>query len=516
MPTLEVTPNAGILRRFPEHKMTGDKKQYVQQLWNLINLDQKTYKVSGASRYDTTVRPGQCTWLKRIYYSDGPDPKRYLFAVIGNKIYKGNDSTATLSQVKISESTDFSLEQNFFPIDSVLKVAGNVSTFLVDGKYFYKFNGNEGGDWERLSDKTDVDGNTIEPVYITEYLDRMWVLVKNRNVILGSRNLNPEVFNHATDSVLIELPPGNGGFPKALAVHPNGYLYIIHEDYLVPLSGSSPATFGVAPGDIVKGYGTRAPRSVVIFPDTIGFLNSKDNEYYKMSNLVSPLSYPIKLRELINPVKADQTHAAIDSNLNALRIAYWRSGEITLGDEEIYSLDEEKWCGQTRGRNISCYAQWNGNGDDGRLTTGRSDTGRVMVNDASIDFDSTAIRIWWISASYVADDAISDIQFEDLFIDGKPTGNYTVPIRYYIDSRMTTYGEASMNLQGEQFGSFPMSIAEQRTFVNRIPFLINRRKGRMIRFEIDAQDSERPFEMYGLYARYNKEQAKYTKFLVGG
>src|SRR3990167_5054007 len=462
MKTLEVIPNSGLFRRFPEHKIAGEKKQYVQQLWNLINLDGKTYKVGGASRYDTTVRPGSCTWLKRIYYADGQYAKKYLFAVIGNKIYKGNDATATLTQVNINDSADLSLENNFYPIDAVLKVAGNVSTFMVDGKYFYKFNGNEGGAWERLADKTDVDGNTIEPVFIAEYLDRMWVLAKNRNVLIGSRNLNPEIFNHATDSILIELPPGNGGFPKALAVHPNGYLYIIHEDYFIPLSGSSPATFGVSPGDIVNGYGTRAPRSVVVFPDTIGFLNSKNNEYYKMNSLATPLSYNIKLGSLMNPVKAADTVATIDSNLNVLRIAYWRSGETTLGDEELYSLDEEKWCGQTRGRNISCYAQWNGAGDDGRLTTGRSDTGRVMVNDASIDFDSAAIRIWWISASYAAGDEITDVQFETLFIDGKPTGNYTVPIRYYIDSRMTTNGEASMNLQGEQFGSFPMALAEQR------------------------------------------------------
>lgn len=515
MKTLKVTPNAGINRRFPEHKLVGDKKQYVQKLHNFINLDGKTYLVGGASRYDTSAKPGPVTWAKRIYYEDGGDQKKVLFVIIGGKMYMGDDSTETLTQVTINGSYDITFETGY-QIDATLKVSGTVSTFIVDGKYFYKFNGNAAGAWERLEVKTDIDGLTVEPTYIVEYLDCLWVLCKNRNVLLASENLNPESLNHPTRSALIDLPPGNGGFPKALAVHPNGYLYVIHENYFGPLSGSSPATFGVQPGDITHGFGTRAPRSVTILKDTVGFLNSKDNEYRLMSELSDPpLSYDIKLGELINPVKAHETVCHVDSNMNALRIAYYPSGGTTLGDEEIYSLDEEKWCGQTRGRKISCYCQWNGSGDDGRLLTGRSDIGAVMVNDESFNFDDTAIPFWYETASYVADDEITDVQFAEIYIDGKPTGDHALPMTYYLDSRITTNGVAYPNMQGEGIGNLPITIADQKSFVNRELFLIDKCKGRMIRFEMKGDASNREIEFYGIYATYNEENSKQTKYLVG-
>ena len=515
MKTLEIIPHAGLNRRFPEHKLVGDKKQYTQKLWNMINLDGKFYKHPGASRYDQTDKGSPVMWAKRIYYQDGSDSRKSLFAIIGNKFYKGNDSTGTLSQTTISTSMNLSIESNFYPIDATMKIAGTVVTYLVDGKYFYKYAGNNAGDWERLPIKTDVDGNTIEPIFVCEYLDRLWVLTKNANRLIGSANLNGELLNSATDSVLIELPPGNGGFPKALAVHPNGYLYIIHEDYFVPLSGSSPATFGVKPGNITKGHGTRAPRSVTVFDETIGFLESKNNEYYKMDSLANPLSYDIKLGELIDPVKASDTVCTIDTTLNALRIAYFPSGGTVLGDEEIYSLDEKKWCGETRGRNISCYCQWNGAGDDGRLLTGRSDIGVMMVNDKSLNFDSVAMRLWWVSASYVAADNINDVQFEDFMLDGRPDGNYTIPIRYYIDQRLTTYGESSMNMQGEVTTLFLIDIAQQKDFLNRDLFLIDANKGRMIRFEIDVADLDRDLEFYGMYARFNSDAPRTMKAIAG-
>lgn len=515
MKTLEILPHAGLNRRFPEHKLVGEKKQYTQKLWNMLNLDGRFYKHPGASRYDQTDRGGNVVWAKRIYYQDGADSRKALFAIMNSKFYKGDDSTGTLSQTTISNSLNLSIEGGFYPIDATLKIAGTVVTYLVDGKYFYKYSGNNAGDWERLPIKTDVDGNTIEPTFICEYLDRLWILTKNANRLIGTANLNPELTNDASDSVIIELPPGNGGFPKALVVHPNGYLYIIHEDYFVPLSGSSPATFGVKPGNITKGHGTRAPRSVTVLNNTVGFLESKNNEYHTMDDLDNPLSYDIKLGELIDPVQSAQTVATIDTTLNALRIAYYPSGGTLLGDEEIFSLSEKKWCGETRGRNISCYCQWNGSGDDGRLLTGRSDKGLMMVNDRSFDFDSTPIRVWWVSASYVAADNINDVQFEDFMIDARPDGNYTLPIRYYIDQRLTTYGESSMNMQGEITTLFLIDIAQQKDFLNRDLFLIDANKGRMVRFEIDWEQTNKDLEFYGMYVRYNSDAPRTMKLISG-
>ncbi len=515
MPLFKVNPHGGLNRRFPEHKLTGKEIHKCQELRNLLSLDGRIYLVPGASRYNSTALTNDIKWAKKIYYTIGGDNKKDQFVISGGKIYKGNEQSQALNQVTINNSLDISLDSNFYPIDTTIKVAEQVSTFLVDGTYFYKFNGNDSGNWERLPIKLDTDGDTIQPIFIIEYLDRLWVLVKQKNILIYSKNLNPENFSDSTDAGILELPPGIGGFPTGL-VKSRGYLNVVHEDYIVPVTGSSPSTFGIRPGDVTYGYGTRAPRSIFnLGPDEFGFLNSKDNEIHLSGSLPSQLSYDIKFRELINPVKADQTIIHYDTVLNAIRVGYVLTGETLLNAEEIYSINEKKWCGQTRDRNISCYCQWNGRGDDGRLLTGRSDTGLLMIQDASLNFDSNAIHYKFVSASYMSDDEISDLEFEEFFIDAKPYGNFGIPLSYYVDSRITTSGTEQVNMQGEIINLGLIEISDQNVFLNRALPFIDYSKGRMIRFQIEETISNRKFEFYGIYAKYQKQESKSDKFIYG-
>lgn len=521
MELLEVTPFSGINRVFPEHRITSQKKdgkQYLLELRNMLALDGRFTIVPGATKYNSSVKSGTCSWLKRIYYQDSGDDFRFSFTIIGNKMYKGDDSTGTLNQVTISGSLDITFMPNFYPIDTTLKSAEQVLTYLVDGTYFYKFVPNAAGNWERLAILHDIDGNEIEPIFNAEWLDRQWVLVAGRNVLLGSANLQPEVFNDATDSVLIELPPGNGGYPRALIKY-RGTLYVFHDDYFVPVTGSSASTFGVRPGDIAEGVGTSAPRSVILVGNQIGFLNSKDNEYYLTSGTFdstddTPLSYPIRLGSLMHPTHSVDTVCIHDSDLNVIRIAYYPSGGTALGDEEIYSLTEKKWCGQTRERYISCYSQWDGLNDDGRLTTGRSDTGCFMVNDESINFDGSAIHYKWVSGSYCPKDPF-DCQFETFFLDAKPQGNTTVNVAYYIDTQSAYYGNENVNQQGEIINLGLIEIADQQVFLNRFTPFVDRSKGRMIKFQIEGQQLNTLLEFYGIFAFYNVSDEKFSKYISG-
>lgn len=518
---LEVSPLSGINRRFPEHLVTSQKKdgkQYLLELRNMLALDKKFYIVPGATKYNSLVKDGTCNWLKRIYYQDSGDDFRYSFAAIGQKMYKGDDSTGTLNQVPISSSLDTQFENDFYLIDSTQKVGGQTCPFIVDGKYFYKFVPNATGNWERLAILQDLDGNDIEPIFTDDWLDRHWVLVKGRNVLLGSANLNPESFNDATDSILIELPVGNGGYPRALIKY-RGVLYVFHDDYFVPVSGSSPSTFGIRPGDLVEDFGSSAPRSVIKLGNRIGFLNSKDNEYYLTSGTSDstdeiPLSYPIKLGDLIHPVNCVDTVCHYDSDLNALRIAYYPSGGNSLGDEEIYSFNETKWCGQTRGRNISCYSQWDGLNDDGRLTTGRSDSGCFMVNDESINFDGAAIHYKWVTGSYAPKDPV-DVQFEEFFIDAKPQSKTTFNVAYYIDARITTYASEDVNQQGEIINLGLIELADQTVFLNRFTPFVDKSKGRMIRFQIEGNTLNTLLEFYGIFCFYSVADPRFSKYVSG-
>lgn len=513
MPMLKVSPNAGLNRRFPEHKLVGKEKQYVQELRNLLNLDGRTKLFGGASRANTVALTGDIKWSKRIYYTSGGDLKKDEFEISDGKIYKLNEQDKTLNQVPISNDLATFMNTTFYPIDANIRIAEQVTTFLVDGTFFYKYNGNDTGNWEKLPAKTDTDGNTMFPIYICEYLDRLWVLVKQKNILIFSKNLNPENYSDSTDAGIIDLSPGNGGFPTALLVH-RGFLHVVHEDYIVPVTGSSATTFGVRPGDYLHGRGSRAPRSVIKLDEDFGFQNSTDNEYYLFSDLTTPLSYDIKFNELINPVMAHKTVAHLDTLLNAIRISYVLSGEVVLNAEEIYSRNEKKWCGQTRGRNISTYSQWSGRGDDGRLMTGRSDTGLLMWEDESENFDDQPIHYKWVSASYMAkDDAV--VNFDTFEIDLMSQGNFGLPLQYFLDTRITTSGLESINDQGEVANLGLIEIGDQKIFLNRCNPFIDRRKGRMIRFQIEETVPNRLFEFYGLNVLFTEEQRIFSKYILG-
>ncbi len=521
MEVLEVAPFAGINRRFPEHKITSQKKdgkQYLIELQNMLSLDGKFTIVPGATKFNSQTVDGTCSWLKRIYYQDSGNDFRFSYAVIGNKMYKADESTGVLNQVPINSNFVLSLNPGFYPIDTTLKVGGQVCTFLVDGQFFYKFIPNAAGNWEKLPTPNDIDGNPIKPIFTAEWLDRQWVLVAGQNILLGSANLNPESFDDATDSVLLELPPGNGGYPRALIKY-RGTLYVFHDDYFVPVSGSSASTFGIRPGDIAEGIGTSAPRSVIILGNQIGFLNSKDNEYYLTSGTFDstddiPLSYPIKLGELMHPTNSVDTVCIHDSELNALRIAYYPSGGNNLGNEEIYSFAEKKWCGQTRGRNISAYSQWDGLNDDGRLTTGRSDIGAFMVNDESINFDGTAIHYKWVTGSYAPKEPFS-CQFNEMFLDAKPQGNTTVNVQYEIDTQTVRYGNENVNQQGVIINLGLIEIADQSIFLNRFQPFVDRSKGRMLKFQIEGNQLNTLLEFYALYVFYEKSDEYFSKYIPG-
>lgn len=513
-----VAPFAGINRRFPEHKISNEKKQMLRELNNMLSLDGRFKIVGGASRLDANDKGGFCSWAKRMYYNDGADFKRYLFAIINNKFYKLNESTQTLNQVEISGSKVPTINPGVYPISTTVKSNDALCQYLVDGINFYKFLPNEAGRWEIVNTLSDVDGIDINPIFNCEWLDRQWVLVSGRNVILGSANLQPENFSDATDSILLELPPGNGGYPRGLIKY-RGTLYVFHDDYFARITGTSASTFGIRPEDVIELYGCSAGRSLCLFNNKIVFLNSKDNEIYTTAGTFDstdqiPLSYDIIFSQLINPNHAQDTVIHFDNSLKCLRVAYYPTGGTNFGDEEIYSVAEQKWCGQTRGRNISCYAQWNGLGDDLRLTTGRADKGLVMWNDATINFDGNPIHFRWVGASNMPCDPF-EFQMEEVIIDMKPVGDTSIDIRYYIDSRLTTVGDEEVNQEGEGITLGLINIGEQNIFTNRFTPLVDRSQGRMIRFQIEGQVLNQLFEFYALYVFYNKQQTKFSK-LVGG
>ena len=526
MPILNISPHSGLLKKLPEHKIAGKKEQYLLEAMNYIDLNGRLMTMPGNERYDSTAKLGLPSWGRRMYYRVGMDDYRHSFVVIGGKMYKSQDSNRTFNQVKIDGNFDTQLDTDSVPMDAAIEISGNIVTYLVDGTYFYKFIPNTEGVWERLPIKTDIDGNTIEPIDICFYQDRFFVLVKKRNIVLFCKNLEPENWNDSTDAGLIQLPAGNGGYPTKLFVH-RGFLHVIHDDYFTPISGNSALTYGVNPGDVVYGFGSRAPLSVISLKKYFGFLNSDDNEYYLSggtldSTTQSPLSDPIGLRNLINPTKAHLTAATFDPNINCIRIGYTPYGEAVNNSEAIYSFEEKKWAGETYGKKIARYFVQDGPGDNSEVMTLRSDTGLVMFEGRGLNLDATTTpnsgspqRYRFVTGDY-AEDYIHDLQFTEFFIDAKPYGTLTkLPLAYYLDARITARGLEQVTLQGEVINLGLIEIGEQNVYFDRIMPLIDRSKGRMIRFESDETVSNASREIYSISCAYNKQNTRVTKWTVG-
>lgn len=519
MPKLVIAPHAGLMKRLPEHRLVGDKKQYLFQAMNYIDINGSLTTMLGNERYDAVAKSGLPAWAKRLYYHIGSDDYRTQFAIIGGKMYKGTDINRTLNQVAINGSFDITIDTTLPPMDTSIEVSGNVSTFLVDGTYFYKFNPNIDGYWEQLPIKEDVDGNDIEPIDIISYQDRTFVLVKKRNVILFSKNLDPENYSDSTDAGLIQLPSGNGGFPQRLIIH-RGFLHVIHEDYFSPVTGSSALTYGVNPGDIVYGFGTRAPLSVVGMQQFFVFQNSQDNEIYQTAGTLDstskqPLSYNVQLGTLINPIKANLTACVLDPNTDCLRVSYVPTGEAVPNAELLYSINEEKWAGETYGKKISRYCLWDGNGDQNELMTLRADVGCIMFEGRTLNIDGGPQRYWFITGDY-SDNYYNDCQFTEFFVDAHTFGTLTkLPLGYYLDARITTRGLEQVTLQGEVINLGLIEISEQTIMLERVVPLIDRSKGRMIRFACDETVSNTQRQIYSFMATYNKQNLRNSKYTVG-
>lgn len=519
MPKLQIAPHSGLMKRLPEHKIVGEKKQYMLEAINYIDLDGRLRTMLGNTRYNSTEVSGIPQWGKRFYYLIGTDLFRNTFAVIGGVLYKGDDSSSQFNRVAINNAFDIQLDTTSIPMDAAIEISGNIVRYLVDGTYFYKFVPNLAGEWERLNPLVDVDGITIEPIDIVAYQDRLFILVKNRNVILFSKNLAPENFSDSTDAGLIQLPAGNGGYPQKLIVF-NGFLNVMHEDYFAPVTGSSAATYAVRPGDIVYGFGTRAPLSVTEATDYWCFLNSEDNELYFTAGTIGStskiaISHPVNLGALINPVKAHLTACIHDPNLDCIRVSYVQQADSVPNSEIIYSLNEEKWAGETYGKNIGRYFIWDGRGDSNQLMTLRNDIGLFMFEGVGNNIDSGPQHYRFVTGDY-ADNYINDCQFTEFFVDALPTGSANnMPLSYLLDARITNGATEQVTLQGEVVTLGMISLGEQNVMFERIMPLINNSKGRMIRFLVDETVSDTYREIYSFVASYNKQNTRVTKWTVG-
>ncbi len=519
MPKLVIAPHAGLMKRLPEHKIVGEKKQYMLEAINYIDIDGRLKTMNGNTRYNSTAVSGLPQWAKRIYYLIGTDRWRSQFAVIGGIMYKGDDGSSTFNRVPINNGFDIQLDSDAVPMSDAIEISGNVVTYLVDGTSFFKFVPNLAGEWEKINTLVDVDGNDIEPIDVVAYQDRLFILVKNRSVILFSKNLAPENFSDSTDAGLIQLPAGNGGFPQKLIVF-NGFINVMHEDYFAPVTGSSAATYAVRPGDIVYGFGTRAPLSVTEIQDYWVFQNSQDNEIYQTAGTLgstskTPLSYPVKLGSLINPVKAHLTACVHDPNIDCLRVSYVQTADVTCNAELLYSLDEEKWAGETYGKNIKRYCLWDGAGDSNQILTLRGDTGLLMFEGIGNNVDSGPQHYRFVTGDY-ADNYYNDQQFTEFLVDALPTGSQNnFPLSYLLDARLTNGATEQIAMQGEVVSLGQISLGEQNVFLDRIVPLIDKSKGRMIRFLSDETVMDTYRELYAFVAIYNKQSVRVSKWTVG-
>jgi hypothetical protein len=106
--------------------------------------------------------------------------------------------------------------------------------FLVDGKYLWKHNGNNSNVWEKVKFE-DNEGKAQNPIDVIEHKDRLIII--NEKSLFISKNLDPEVFDDATDS--IEIVVGSGKAKNLALGKIEDNLFILTTEGIYRLAGDT-------------------------------------------------------------------------------------------------------------------------------------------------------------------------------------------------------------------------------------------------------------------------------------
>ena len=166
---------------------------------NLLSRDKKLSSVPGVESYVSGFNATP-TWGHRYHTTETGifEPKSFVYSQDGvMSVIDDNARTRT--------NVTQGLNTNAYPRSWDFKLDTITYTYLVDGLNLWKTNGNNQNQWEKV-DFVDALGQPVKPIDVVEHLDRL--IVVSEDFVFVSKNLEPDNFSDATDSIQIIVGTG--------------------------------------------------------------------------------------------------------------------------------------------------------------------------------------------------------------------------------------------------------------------------------------------------------------------
>ena len=465
--------NGKIDRRSPQDE--GDPvNPVVRENW--LSRDGKLSKPPGHEAVITGLADLP-RWMARYHTieSGNLSPKTFTYTEDG-KIYVSNDQAGTATVVKEN------LNQNAYPRHWLFKTTNQTKLFLVDGLNLYGHDGNNNNTFLQVS-LSDADGNPVKPIDVIEHKDRLLVLSKTSLYV--SKNLDPENFTDADDSIEIIVGSGKGtnlAFGKIedrLYVFNTEGIFILEGDVISALA----ATFEVR---LVEDRRIIAGRTAFKVEKAIIFLADDFELWSWDGSQTQMLSFELKLKDFINPYRDMLDKAVATYHDNYYKMSFVETGEAEPNIEIWWDAFEDK-IEVVRGRHVSCYMKTDPTVEQEYVQFGQSNANTIMQDNRGSDFNGAAIRTRLRSRDIVVKKG-HNVRFLAFYPQFMPTGNRNIEIRYLLDGRSSNPSGANaiftQNLRGEVITLGSIGIPNQSQAMGRIRPKINYARGESIAFEI--------------------------------
>lgn len=462
-----------IDRRSPQDE--GNPEDPVLR-WNWLARDGVLRKPKGHESVITDLSDIP-RWIGRYttIESGAIAPKTFVYTQDG-VIRILDDEAGTSSEVKTL------LNQNAYPKHTLFKTGDQNKLFFVDGEFLYSHDGNNDNLFLKVT-LEDAGGNSVAPIDLIEHKDRLLVISKKSLFI--SKNLAPEVFDDATDSIEIIVGSGKGTNLALRKIEDK--LYIFNTEGIFVLDGdvisALASTFEVRLIDdrrIISG------RTATMVEKAIVFL-ADDYELWSWDGSASRmLTYKYKLKDFVNTYQDMLEKAVAIYEDNYYKMSFVEKGDAEPNTEIWWDAFEDK-IDVVKGRHVSCYMNTDPTIEAGYVELGQSNASTIMRDRRSNDFNGVAIatRLGTRDLTLIKG---FNVRFLAFYFQFMPTGIRELVVRYLLDGRSSnpTGSDAhwTQSLRGETKTVGMIEIQNQAQATGRVRPKINYARGESIAFEI--------------------------------
>lgn len=431
----------------------------------------------------------RATWATRYqtFETGIVNPKSFSYTQNG-KIWHIDEQAKTMTKVADGLNLDA------YPKSWLFKIQTQNILYLVDGKDLWKHDGNNAHKFEKI-DITDTSGDSIDPIDVIEHKDRL-ILISEAFLYI-SKNLSPEVFNDATDSIQIIVGSGKG---KNLALGKiEDKLYIFNTEGIFVLQGdvisAVAATFEVR---LVDERICIAGRTVAKVEKALVFLADDLNIWSWDGVTSTKLSHDEKIEDDISNKRGFLDMAVATYFNNYYMISVVKRGEAQNKLEFWWDAFENK-IDFIVGRNVSAYSISDPNVEDSFMMLCRSDINYMMWADREVDFDGVAI----VTKLRTRDITIKkgrNVRFTAFYPEIIPTQGLAeselVIFKYLLDGQLVDPSSAAgtsvdptwgQDLIGVRYELGAIKISNQAQAMYRVRPKINWARGQSIAFDMEEK-----------------------------